>query len=63
MPTDPRGSAASKLTVEGDFSIKIPCSAPAPLVVNGALFVGCQLDKDHDGPHKVEITWGLRDDA
>lgn len=35
-----------------------PCAFAAPLVVNGMSFVGCQLDKGHDGHHKVEITWG-----
>ncbi len=33
------------------------CPAPAPLVANGYPYVGCMLEKGHDGPHKVEITW------
>ena len=37
-----------------------PCPAPAPLVVNGSPFVGCQLDAGHDGQHEVRITWGDR---
>jgi hypothetical protein len=36
------------------------CLAPAPLVVNGSPYVGCALEKGHDGPHKVEITWAAR---
>lgn len=37
--------------------LRQPCPTPAPLVVNGSLYVGCALEKGHDGPHKVEITW------
>lgn len=55
MADDP---TAAPWFVQGDVRIKQFCASPAPLVANGHLFVGCQLDKDHDGPHKVEITWG-----
>lgn len=49
----------SKLTVTGagNAIIKQPCDAPAPLVINGAAYVGCSLAKDHEGPHEVKITW------
>ena len=40
--------------------LREPCPAPAPLVVNGSPYVGCAREKGHDGPHKVEITWGDR---
>lgn len=33
------------------------CAAPAPLVANGAPYVGCTLPKDHDGEHMVVIRW------
>lgn len=35
----------------------LACRAPAPLVVNGAAFVGCILPEDHEGPHEVRVTW------
>jgi hypothetical protein len=35
----------------------IPCNAPAPLVVNGAQYVGCQGIKGHEGNHEVRINW------
>lgn len=38
-------------------TIKMLCAAPAPLVVNGAPYVGCQLGRDHEGDHEVKITW------
>lgn len=47
--------------IPGDISglvIEVRCEAPAPLVVNGAAYVGCSLSTGHEGPHKVEITWG-----
>lgn len=40
-----------------DHKIQVPCNAPAPLVLNGASYIGCKLLKDHEGPHKVEIVW------
>lgn len=36
------------------------CPAPAPLVVNGSPYVGCQLDAGHEGPHSVTATWAAR---
>ena len=42
----------------GDSAIiRIPCGAAAPLVLNGAAFVGCSLDAGHDGPHEVTVRW------
>lgn len=41
----------------GSMVIQSRCDAAAPLVVNGAAFVGCQLPRDHDGNHKVEVIW------
>lgn len=39
-------------------SIRVPCGAAAPLVVNGGGFVGCTKDKhDADEKHEVRITW------
>lgn len=35
----------------------IACNAPAPLVVNGAQYVGCRLVKDHEGNHEIRINW------
>ncbi len=37
-----------------------PCPAPAPLVVNGSPFVGCQREAGHKGQHEVRIAWGDR---
>lgn len=33
------------------------CNAPAPLVVNGAQYVGCRQVKGHEGSHEVKINW------
>ena len=43
--------------VEEDTNIVLPCNAPAPLVVNGAQYVGCQMIKGHEGNHEVRINW------
>ena len=43
-----------------DTLIRQPCDAPAPLVVNGGRYVGCQLDKGHEGQHEVKISWDAR---
>lgn len=45
------------LVTRGEFTIKFNCGAPAPLVVNGAMFVGCEKEKQHDGAHSVTIRW------
>jgi hypothetical protein len=38
--------------------VLVPCGSPAPLVVNGAAFVGCDLERGHPGHHHVEVVWG-----
>lgn len=40
-----------------DTPLVVNCSAPAPLVVNGAPYVGCQLPDNHEGQHEVKVTW------
>jgi hypothetical protein len=45
------------ITVPGDHTIKTPCGTAAPLVVNGAIYVGCSLPRDHEGDHSITITW------
>lgn len=40
-----------------EVELPVTCNAPAPLVVNGAPYCGCQLQKDHDGRHEVYISW------
>lgn len=35
----------------------VSCSAPAPMVVNGAPYIGCQLPDNHEGNHEVKVTW------
>lgn len=40
-----------------DVRIRQSCGAPAPLVANGGGYVGCTLDKGHDGAHKVDVQW------
>ena len=39
--------------------IKRTCNSPAPLVVNGVGFAGCQEDFGHfpASPHKFTIRW------
>lgn len=43
-----------------DKKVTLPqrCNFPAPLVINGAPYCGCQLPKDHDGQHEVKVKWG-----
>jgi len=38
--------------------ISLKCNAPAPCVVNGASFIGCSEDRNHQGQHRIEISWG-----
>lgn len=40
------------------LTIHLPCNAPAPLVMNGAAYVGCPLPRGHAGLHEVRIVWG-----
>lgn len=40
-----------------DAVLEIPCNAPAPLVVNGRQYTGCQRVQGHDGPHQLSISW------
>lgn len=35
----------------------VSCNYPAPVVVNGASYCGCQLPPDHEGAHQVNVTW------
>jgi hypothetical protein len=43
--------------------IRIPCNAAAPLVLNGGMYAGCQLDRDHDKQdppvpdHEFVLRW------
>lgn len=37
--------------------LPVPCNAPAPLVVNGGQYVGCQGIAGHEGNHEVRINW------
>ncbi len=39
------------------LAVEVKCAAPAPLVVNGASYVGCQLTNGHDGDHSITIKW------
>lgn len=60
-------SATESITFTGEMAtftsagesavIRIPCGAAAPLVLNGAAFVGCSLDAGHNGPHEVTVRW------
>ena len=40
-----------------DTVLKMACNAPAPVVVNGGTYCGCQLVKDHEGRHEIYISW------
>ena len=40
-----------------DPDTPVPCLIPAPAVINGGTFVGCQLEKNHEGNHQVTIVW------
>ena len=42
---------------EGEEVLPVPCNAPAPLVVNGGQYVGCQGIQGHEGNHEVRINW------
>lgn len=55
------GQDISGLTITSSIqasALTVPCGAPAPLVANGAAYVGCSLPKDHEGQHQVTIKWG-----
>jgi len=41
----------------GSFTIRLVCDAAAPLVVNGAGYAGCQLERDHEGHHEFTVYW------
>lgn len=41
----------------GNVGIFVPCGAAAPLVANGAGFIGCQLGRGHTDNHSVTVTW------
>lgn len=43
--------------VSTEEPVIVPCNAPAPLVVNGAQYVGCQGIMGHEGNHEVRINW------
>jgi len=49
-------------TVEATDQLTIgqECMAAAPLVVNGAAYVGCGLPKGHEGQHSITIKWDSR---
>lgn len=47
----------STVTPLEDAVLEIPCNAPAPLVVNGRQYTGCQRAQGHDGPHQLSISW------
>jgi hypothetical protein len=61
-PSDPIRlySTDGSIVFGGDAqTLRVPCGAAAPLVVNGGGFVGCSLAK-HPWPevkHEVRITW------
>lgn len=33
------------------------CNSPAPLIINGGMYCGCQRPTEHEGPHEVRISW------
>lgn len=41
------------------FTIEGRCNTPAPLVVNGSAYVGCELPLGHEGPHTVTCKWDV----
>lgn len=43
--------------------IKLKCEYPAPLVVNGGSYIGCQKDAGHEGQHEIRIEWGSNEYA
>jgi len=47
----------ANLTASDLAELRRPCPAPAPLVVNGSPYVGCDLAAGHEGNHKVTIQW------
>jgi hypothetical protein len=63
-PAAGQAEVSAELILDGDFTqaatLRRPCPAPAPLVLNGGPYVGCQREDGHDGPHEVRITWGER---
>jgi hypothetical protein len=42
---------------EVEEEVQIACNAPAPLVVNGAAYVGCMLAQGHEEQHEIRVTW------
>ena len=51
---------ASVAALSGDFPsgrLVLRCEAPAPLVANGAPFVGCSKEQGHEGDHEVTVRW------
>ena len=50
--------AVANLLAEDGHIIKPPCGQPAPLAMNGGVFIGCTLGANHDGDqHEVTIRW------
>lgn len=45
------------VTDEEVEEVPTPCNYPAPVVVNGGIFCGCQKVKDHEDQHEVRISW------
>lgn len=60
METEEEEIAEESPAIEGTQNLVVPCRAPAPLVVNGSPYVGCQLPENHDGQHEVKVTWTSR---
>jgi hypothetical protein len=49
---------AKLVSTGGDFTVRVQCDQPAPLVVNGGHYAGCALDQGHEGQHSITIKWG-----
>lgn len=43
-------------TVE-EAELPVQCNVPAPLVINGGMYCGCQMVEGHEGSHEVRINW------
>lgn len=39
-------------------ALKLPCQSPAPIATNGAIYIGCSLNKEHEEElHEATIKW------
>lgn len=56
-PVEPTPDTIASDVIPEGVEIAVPCGAAAPIVANGATFIGCQSKKNHEGPHSITIKW------